>query len=87
MRFLEVVHRALDYFFCDRCPFECSCNEMGDESRLWLFIGDKLCPIMQLWPFLPEEKLDGNHPIRFPRSWLGKVVLDQGKQNEGGVRE
>ena len=77
----EVVHRALDYFFCDRCPFEC------DVNWLWFFIGEKLCPLSYLWRVLPEEPWNSSHPRRFPRSWMGKVLLDQGKQEEGGLRE
>jgi len=74
------IHRALDFFFCDRCPTEVI------EDRLSYLIGEKLCLFNWLWRLLPEEPYDVNHPIYWPRSWLGKVLPDQGKQERGGLR-
>jgi len=81
------IHKALDFFFCDRCPFECSFYKDGSDCQIWLLFGEKVCPFVHWWDFLPEEPFDHNHPIRWPRSWLGKATCDEGKQNDGGVRE
>jgi hypothetical protein len=82
MNLLMAVHKAIDFFFCDRCPVE-----VMDGCKS-IILGEYLCPFAALWDWdiLPEEPLDVNHPIYWPRSWLGKVLPDQGKQEQGGIR-
>jgi hypothetical protein len=67
-----IIHIALDYFFCDRCPIEATLPgrpiEWGDHWLVRLI--DKLCPIQHFFRFLPEEKFEEPRRIYFPRSWL-----------------
>ena len=72
----EAIHKALDYFFCDRCITEVT------EGRLSFLLGE-ICPVHMLFKLLPEEDWVPNHPILWPRSWLGKVLQDKGKQKVG----
>lgn len=81
------IHKALDFFFCDRCPFECSFYADGTDCKIWYILGEYVCPFSKLWEVLPEERLDYKHPIRWPRSWLGKVLQDEGKQNKEDYNE
>lgn len=80
MKLSMAIHKAADYFFCDRCPTEVITGRISE------IVGEKLCPLNWLWKLLPEEPFDEDHPIRFPRSWLGTVLPDQGKQQEGEIR-
>lgn len=58
------LHKALDYFFCDRCILET--GRFPD----WLEeIISELCPISWLFAYLPDEEEREVKPL-FPRSAL-----------------
>jgi len=66
------IHKALDFFFCDRCPAEATLNgrpvEWGEHwiSKVW----NKVCPLQFLFKILPKEPNVNPRRIFFPRSWL-----------------
>lgn len=68
-----VIHRALDFFFCDRCPSEgseyCAGRPIENESKVADII-DNICLIQYIFKLLPEEPWEDIHRIRFPRSWM-----------------
>lgn len=78
MNFSDSIHRALDYFFCDRCPTEVIDSKCAD------LLGN-ICPLDQVfWKHVtPKEPFDVHHPIRWPRSMLGKLFPDRGLQSVG----
>lgn len=72
-KLLISIHRALDYFFCDRCPAEAFEEE---EKSIVADLIDKFCPVQYFWDFLPEEPKEEDHPIYFPRCWLERRKVE-----------
>ena len=73
------IHKAIDFFFCDRCPVEVIEGRFSDSIT-------HFCPFARFWDWgwLPAETYDPNHPIYFPRSCLVKITgYDQGLQKLG----
>jgi len=64
------LHKALDFFFCDRCITECEMPGRGIPAYWFLKLIDTLCPIQHLFKLLPEEPHKSVRRIYFPRSWI-----------------
>ena len=69
------IHRALDFFFCDRCIAEIELPGRPIElpDPIVMEIMDKLCPIQYLFDLLPEEDNTTPRRIYFPRSWMSRT--------------
>jgi len=80
------LHKALDYFFCDRCPTEATLNGRPIEwGEHWISrVINKVCPIQFLFKLLPEEAHINPRKIYFPRSWLEGLSLHY--EEEDAVR-
>lgn len=61
------IHKALDYFFCDRCVIEAYLEE---DYSWWMKVIDECCPIQFLFSRLPKEERIECRRIYFPRSAL-----------------
>lgn len=86
MDFLMAVHKALDYFFCDRCPTEVVLPNGRVLNGRWISkVIDKLCPIQFLFKLLPEEEHVNPRRIYFPRSWMEGTTVHY--EEEGQLRE
>lgn len=70
------IHKALDFFFCDRCPMEAL------EGRVSDFYND-LCPFTHIWEYLPEESPTEPRKYRWPRSVLERLNSKPKKLNKG----
>ena len=79
VRILMAIHKAIDFFFCDRCPIEVIDGRLSDCFS-------HFCPFARIWDmdFLPREKFNYKHPIYFPRTYLLEMTkFDQGLQKLG----
>jgi len=77
----RAIHKAIDFFFCDRCPIEAVDTVFSDRLS-------HICPFAYIWDMkiLPPEEFDNSHPIYFPRSRILKLTgTNRGLQALGPV--
>ena len=78
------IHKALDYFFCDRCITEAELPGRPIEWPDFLIVRiiNKICPIQYLFNNLPDEEDTQLRRIYFPRSWMSGTSWHE----EEGIR-